>query len=58
MKERANELKAAKNKAEGEREVLAKIAEMSEPDRAMAERLHALITASVGALAEDLLEAG
>jgi uncharacterized protein YdhG (YjbR/CyaY superfamily) len=50
MKERAQELKAAKTKAEEERAVLAKIAEMSEPDRAMAERLHALIAASAPAL--------
>ena len=46
MKERAQELKAAKTKEEGERALLAKIAEMPEPDRAMAERLHAIITAS------------
>ncbi len=50
MKERAQELKAAarrgKNKADGESDVLAKIAEMPEPDRAMAERLHAIIKAS------------
>jgi uncharacterized protein YdhG (YjbR/CyaY superfamily) len=50
MKERARELKAAarasKDKAAGESEVLAKIAEMQEPDRAMAERLHAIIKAS------------
>jgi uncharacterized protein YdhG (YjbR/CyaY superfamily) len=46
MRERARELKAAAGKAEAEREVLAKIAEMQEPDRVMAERLHALITAS------------
>src|SRR5215204_75014 len=50
MKERAKELKAEaraqKDKAAGERDVLAKIAEMAEPDRALAERLHALITAS------------
>jgi uncharacterized protein YdhG (YjbR/CyaY superfamily) len=44
MKERAQELKAGK--ADGESDVLAKIAEMPEPDRAMAERLHALIKAS------------
>jgi uncharacterized protein YdhG (YjbR/CyaY superfamily) len=50
MKERAQELKAAENKAEGERAVLAKIAEMAEPDRAMAERLHALIAASAPGL--------
>ena len=54
MKERAKELKAEaranKNKAEGESDVLAKIAEMPEPDRAMAERLHAIIKASAPAL--------
>ena len=56
MKERAKELKAearggtrAKN-ADGESDVLAKIAEMPEPDRAMAERLHAMIKASAPAL--------
>src|SRR5215218_1750708 len=46
MKERAQELK----KAGGESAVLAKIAEMPEPDRAMAERLHAIIKASAPAL--------
>jgi uncharacterized protein YdhG (YjbR/CyaY superfamily) len=47
MRERAQELKAARaGKADGESEVLAKIAEMPEADRAMAERLHALIKAS------------
>jgi uncharacterized protein YdhG (YjbR/CyaY superfamily) len=54
MKERAQELKAAerpnKDKAEGESAVLAKIAEMAEPDRAMAKRLHAIIKASAPAL--------
>ena len=43
MKERARELKAAANKADGENAVLEKIAEMSEPDRSMAKRLHAVI---------------
>jgi uncharacterized protein YdhG (YjbR/CyaY superfamily) len=43
MKERAQELKAAANKADGEKAVLEKIAEMSEPDRSMAKRLHAVI---------------
>lgn len=43
MKERAKELKAAAGKADGESDVLAKIAEMQGPDREMAERLHALI---------------
>jgi hypothetical protein len=46
MKERARELKAAQNKEEGERALLAKIAEMPEPDRRMAKRLHAIITAT------------
>ena len=54
MKERAQELKAearrGADKAAGESAVLAKIAEMSEPDRAMAERLHALIKASAPSL--------
>jgi len=47
MKERARELKAearaGKDRAAGESAVLARIAEMPEPDRAMAERLHAVI---------------
>jgi uncharacterized protein YdhG (YjbR/CyaY superfamily) len=46
MKERARELKAEGSKADGERDVLAKIAEMPKPDRAMAERLHAIIKAT------------
>jgi uncharacterized protein YdhG (YjbR/CyaY superfamily) len=46
MRERAREQKAAAGKAEGESEVLAKIAEMPEADRVMAERLHALIKTS------------
>jgi uncharacterized protein YdhG (YjbR/CyaY superfamily) len=46
MKERAKELKAEAQRADGERAVLAKIAEMPEPDRAMAERLHEIIKAS------------
>jgi hypothetical protein len=48
MKERIQELKA--DKADGESAVLAKIAEMPEPDRAMGKRLHAIIKASVPAL--------
>lgn len=44
-KERVRELKKATSREEGERDLLQKIAEMSEHDRAMAERLHALITA-------------
>jgi len=55
MKERAQELKAEAgggraDKADGERAVLAKIAEMPEPDRAMASRLHAIVKASAPAL--------
>jgi uncharacterized protein YdhG (YjbR/CyaY superfamily) len=50
MKERAQELKAEAQRADGERAVLAKIAEMPEPDRAMAKRLHAIIKASAPAL--------
>jgi uncharacterized protein YdhG (YjbR/CyaY superfamily) len=50
MKERAQELKAAGRKADGEADVLAKIAEMPETDRAMAERLHAIVKASAPAL--------
>lgn len=50
MKERAKELKAearaSKNREEGERDIRAKIAEMREPDRPIAERLHAVISAS------------
>jgi uncharacterized protein YdhG (YjbR/CyaY superfamily) len=50
MKERAQELKAEGRKADGERAVLKKIAEMPEPDRAMGKRLHAIIKASAPAL--------
>ena len=50
MKARAQELKAEaranKNRAEGERDALAAIAAMKEPDRAMAKRLHAIVQAS------------
>lgn len=46
MKERAKELKAEKEKADGESALLAKIAEMPEPERAMALRLHEIITAA------------
>jgi uncharacterized protein YdhG (YjbR/CyaY superfamily) len=54
MKERARELKAATDKADGESAVLAKIAEMPEPERAMAKRLHAVIKASAPALSPKL----
>src|SRR5262245_11880255 len=60
MKERGQELKAAArrgpraDKADGESDVLAKIAEMPDPDRTMAERLHAVIKASAAALSPRL----
>jgi uncharacterized protein YdhG (YjbR/CyaY superfamily) len=60
MKERAKELKAEARrgpragKADGESAVLAKLAEMPEPDRAMGERLHAVIKASAPALSPKL----
>lgn len=48
MKERAREMKAearaSKNRAEGEKDLLSKIADMPEPERAMAARLHEIIT--------------
>ncbi len=46
MKARARELKAEAEKADGENAVLAAIAEMQEPDRIMAERIHAIIQAN------------
>jgi uncharacterized protein YdhG (YjbR/CyaY superfamily) len=46
MKERARELKRAASKADGERDLLAKIAEMPKTDRAMAKRIHAIVKAS------------
>jgi uncharacterized protein YdhG (YjbR/CyaY superfamily) len=60
MKERTKELKAEArrgpraDKADGESAVLAKIAEMPEPDRALGERLHAIIKASAPALSPKL----
>ncbi len=54
MKERARELKAAANKADGESAVLAKIAQMPAPDRAMGKRLHAIIKASAPVLSPKL----
>ena len=54
MKERARELKAearaSKDRAAGEKDVLSKIAEMPEADRVIAERLHAIVTASAPGL--------
>jgi uncharacterized protein YdhG (YjbR/CyaY superfamily) len=58
MKDRIQELKAAaradKDKADGESAVLAKIAAMPGPDRALAKRLHAIIKASAPALSPKL----
>ena len=50
MKDRVQELKAAADKADGESDVLAKIAELPAPDRAMAKRVHAIIKASAPTL--------
>ena len=60
MKEHARELKAAARRGKGgdvveeEREVLAKIAAMKQPDRAMAERIHAIVKASAPDLSSRL----
>jgi uncharacterized protein YdhG (YjbR/CyaY superfamily) len=54
MKERARELKADADKADGERAVLAKIAEMPKPDRVMGERCHAIVTTSAPELSPRL----
>jgi uncharacterized protein YdhG (YjbR/CyaY superfamily) len=54
MRERAQELKAAAGKADGERAVLAKLAEMPEADRALGKRLHAIIKASAPVLSPRL----
>jgi uncharacterized protein YdhG (YjbR/CyaY superfamily) len=60
MKDRARELKAAgrrgsvADEADGDSAVLAKIAEMPAPDRALGERLHAIVTASAPALSPRL----
>lgn len=51
MKERARELKAEKGRAEGEADLLAKVAAMHESDRAMATRLHAIVKAAAPQLA-------
>ena len=50
MKERARELKAEAEKADGENALLAKIAEMPKTDRAMAKRVHAIVKASAPGL--------
>jgi len=51
MQERAREAKAASSKADGLNDLLAKIAEMPEPDRSMAERVHAIVMAAAPNLA-------
>ena len=50
MRERARELKAEARKADGEKALLAKVAEMPEPDRRMAKRLHAIVKDNAPAL--------
>ena len=50
MKERARELKAEGRRADGEKDLLAKIAEMPKSDRVMAERIHAVVTANAPVL--------
>ncbi len=54
MKQRVRELKAGADKADGERDVLAKIAAMRAPDRALGERLHKIIKASAPGLSPKL----
>ena len=50
MRERAKELKAEKNKAAGESDLLSKIAEMPQPDRAIAEGVHEIVTTTAPGL--------
>ena len=50
MKERAKELKAEATKADGEKALLEKVAEMKGTDRAIAKRLHAIVTAAAPTL--------
>ena len=50
IKERALELKAEANRADGEKTLLAKIAAMPEPDRSMAKRVHTIVMASAPSL--------
>lgn len=51
MKERARELKAEAQRADGEQALLEKVAELGDADRAVAERVHAIVTAAAPALA-------
>jgi uncharacterized protein YdhG (YjbR/CyaY superfamily) len=50
MRERAAELKAEARKADGEKTLLAKVKEMPEADRVMAERIHEIVKANAPAL--------
>jgi len=50
MKERVQELRAEARREDGEKALLAKVAEMPKPDRAMAERLHEIVTAKAPGL--------
>jgi uncharacterized protein YdhG (YjbR/CyaY superfamily) len=54
MRERAAEQKAARRGADAEADVLAKIAELTEPDRTMAQRIHAIVKAAAPELAPRL----
>lgn len=54
LRERAQELKADAAKVEGEKAVLTKIAELPEPDRTMAKRIHQIVTSSAPALTPRL----
>ncbi len=54
IKQRVRETKTGGDKADGESALLAKIAEMAKPDRAIAERLHAVIKASAPVLSSTL----
>ena len=51
MRERARELKAASNRAEGEKALLAAIAKMPKPDRAIGKKLHEIVQATAPDLA-------
>lgn len=54
MKDRAKELKAAASKADATAEVLAKLAEMNDADRALGERVHAIVTSAAPSLTPRL----
>jgi uncharacterized protein YdhG (YjbR/CyaY superfamily) len=54
MRDRVQEMNGRGSRADDERAVLAKIAEMSPPDRTMAERIHAIITTSAPSLSPRL----